>query len=321
VRPAAIFCTNPFWYTEPAVVTAARKQGIPVLALIPSWDNLSTKSRMIFKYDGYVVWSEQARRELHHFYPSSRAVPSYVVGAPQFDVFFEERFRLSREAFCAAQGLRSDRPVIVYALGSPNFLREHHGALALAERVASGDLGDVQMIVRPHPIHDNSELGELFGRFSPRVRLQQTGVAGASVTARFQDEGQITEWVNTFRHADVVVNLSSTVGIDAGIFDRPVVNLDYDPEPGRPRQQLIKDINHLWTHFKPVAESGGMWLASDPSEVVEAVRTYLARPELHRAERRRMVEHVCGRVDGRSGERMARAVAEFTQQYATRRAR
>jgi len=36
--------------------------------------------------------------------------------------------------------------------------------------------------------------------------------------------------VNTFRHADVVVNFSSTVAIDAAIFDKPVVNLDFDPE-------------------------------------------------------------------------------------------
>lgn len=315
-RPDVLLCTNPFWFTEPAVVTAAKKLGIPTLALIPSWDNLSTKNRMVFKYDGYLVWSEQAQAELHHFYPSSQRVPSYVVGAPQFDVFFQERFRLSREDFCRTQGLRPDRPIIVYALGSPHFLREHHGALHLAELVAQGHLGDVQMIVRPHPIHDNAELNELFSKFFPRVILQRTGATGAAVTARFQDESQITEWVNTFRHAEVVVNLSSTVAIDAAICDRPVVNLDYDPEPGRPNQMLIKDINHLWTHFKPIAESGGMWLANNPDELVEAVKTYLIHPELHREKRRWMTEYVCGYLDGRCGERMAAAILTFTDRYA-----
>jgi hypothetical protein len=316
-RPAAVVCTNPFWYTEPAVVAAAKKVGIPTLALIPSWDNLSTKSRMVFKYDGYLVWSEQARRELHSFYPSSREAPVYVVGAPQFDVFYQERFYRSREEFCAAHGLKSDRPIIVYALGSPNFLREHHGAVRMAARVAAGHLGDVQMIVRPHPIHDNAELGELFGRFAPRVALQRTGLAGAHVTARFQDERQITDWVNTFRHADVVINLSSTVTIDAALLDRPVINLDYDPEPGQPQQELIREINHLWTHFKPVAESGGVWLVDNDEELITAVRTYLRHPELHREKRRWIAEYVCGYTDGRSGERVANAIIDFTRWHAS----
>lgn len=312
-RPRVVVATGPFQYEQPAVVATAKKLGIPTLALIPSWDNLSTKDRMVFKYDGYIVWSEREKEELHYFYPHTRDVPVYIVGAPQFDIFFQDRFHLSRQTFCAKVGLRADLPIIVYAVGSPNFLKEQYGALYLAERVARGDLGDVQMIVRPHPIHDNSEMTQLFSQYHPRVILQHTAEAGTAVNERSQDSDQIIEWVNTFRHADVVVNLSSTVTVDAAIFDRPVVNLDYDPEPGKPNQALVKDVNHLWTHFKPIAESGGVWLVNDAEELVEAVRTYLAHPELHREQRRWIAEYVCGYLDGHCGERMADAVLEFLQ--------
>ena len=318
--PAVLLTTGPFQFEQPAVAAAAKNLGVPTLALIPSWDNLSTKNRMTFKYDGYLVWSEQAKRELHHFYPYTRRAPVYVVGAAQFDPFFQERFRQSREAFCAEQGLRADLPVILYAISSPNVFREHHGALYLARRIARGDLGDVQMIIRPNPIHDYPELNEIAREFSPRVILQRTSESGLALTARSQNERQVTEWVNTFRHADVVVNLSSTVTVDAAIFDRPVVNLDYDPEPGRPRQALVKEVNHLWTHFKPIAESGGVWLAGDPEEMVAAVRTYLAQPALHRERRRWIAEYVCGYLDGRCGERMAEAVLDFVHNYAKGRA-
>ncbi len=313
-RPEVLLTTGPFQFEQPGIVAAAKILGIPVLAFIPSWDNLSTKNRMVFKYDGYLVWSEQAREEIHHFYPQSRDVPVYVVGAPQFDIFFQERFSLSRAAFCSQVGLRPDRQIIVYALGSPNFLREHHGAVDLARRIARGELGDdVQMIVRPHPIHDNAELAGLFRQYAPRVILQHTAEPGVALTARSQGESQIVEWVNTFRHADVVVNLSSTVTVDAAIFDRPIVNLDYDPEPGHPNQALVKDVNHLWTHFKPVAESGGVWLVNNPEEMVDAIKTYLAHPELHREKRRWIADHVCGHLDGRCGYRMANAVLDFLQ--------
>lgn len=319
-RPALLLTTSPFQFEQPAVVAAAKNLGIQTLALIPSWDNLSTKTRLVFKYDGYIVWSEQSKRELHHFYPYTRQAPVYVVGAPQFDVFFQPRFHQSREAFCAAQGLQPELPIIVFAVGSPNFVREQYAALDLAAKVARGLLGDVQLIVRPHPIHDNAEMRELFGKFAPRVVLQQTAEAGTALAARTQDASQIAGWVNTFRHADVVVNLSSTVTVDAAIFDRPVVNLNYDPEPGQPNQELVKDVNHRWTHFKPIAESGGVWLVNNSEEMFEAVKTYLRHPELHREKRRWIAEYVCGYVDGRCGERMAEAVLDFAQPAKRQRA-
>jgi hypothetical protein len=318
LRPDVVVGTGPFRFHEPAVVAAAKELGIPVVTLIHSWDNITTKNRMVFKYDGYLVWSDNMRQELLQCYPDSRRVPVYRIGAPQFDTFFQERFQQSREEFCERQGLSPDRPIILYALGSPNLFREHHSAVFLAERVARGELGDAQMIVRPHPIHDYAELSEVMKGFGPRVRLQKTQEEGTSLSARSQDESQIAEWVNTFRHADVVVNLSSTATIDAAIFDRPVVNLDFDPDPERKRQQLVKDINHVWLHFKPVAESGGVWLVNDNREMVEAVSTYLRRPELHREERRKIVKLVCGYSDGRCGLRMGKAILEFLNGVAKR---
>ncbi|NJM52398.1 MAG: hypothetical protein HC846_02780 [Blastocatellia bacterium] len=51
--------------------------------------------------------------------------------------------------------------------------------------------------------------------------------------------------------------------------------MDFDPQPGQEDQILIKDVNHSWNHFKPIAESGGIWLVNDFDEMEEAVKTYL----------------------------------------------
>ena len=312
LRPTVIVTTGPFQYEQPAIFAAAKKLGIPTIAYIPSWDNVTTKNRMLFKYDGYIVWSDQIKKELHEVYPYTKDQPTYIVGATQYDIFKQEGFYQSREEFCREQNLKDDVPIIVYAIGSPNFLQEHHGAIDLAKRVVAGELGNVQMLIRPHPIHDNAELRDVFEKFAPLVRLQQTPNAGRVLVERSQDRDQITEWVNTFRHADVVVNLSSTVTVDAALFDRPVVNLDFDPQPGQADQELIKDINHKWNHFKPVAESGGVWLVKDFAEMAHAVKTYIKNPSLHQAKRREITKYVCGFLDGKCGERMARAINEFT---------
>jgi hypothetical protein len=312
-RPDVILSTGPFQFEQPGVFSTAKKLGIPTLAYVPSWDNISTKNRMLFDYDGYIVWNEQGREELHDFYPQARRRPVYVVGAPQFDIFYQERFFQSREEFCSGQSLDPELPIVVYAIGSPNFLQESHGAVHFARRVADGHLGDVQLLVRPHPIHDNAEMRELFTHLGPRIRLQETPNAGKELNKRTQDELQILEWVNTFRHADVVINLSSTVTIDAAIFDKPIVNLDFDPQPGSRDQRLVKDINHLWKHFKPIAESGGVWLVDDFDEIETAVKAYIKTPGLHREQRRWIVEHVCGYADGTCGERLAAAIIDFSK--------
>jgi hypothetical protein len=300
------------------VVATAKRLGIPTIALITSWDNLSTKNRMVFRHDGYLVWSAHMRDELHALYPASRAVPTYVVGAPQFDALYDPRFQRSRAEYCATLGLDAERPIVLCALGAPGFLREVHGAAHLAERLLAGAFGDAQLVIRPHPLFDQEEVLARFAPLAPRVVVQRTAEPGDGLEP-FQDEAQIVDWVNTFRHADVVVNLSSTATVDAAACDRPVVNLDYDPAPGGAHHALIRDINHAWPHFAPIAESGGVWLAASPEEVTEAVRTYLARPELHRERRRWIVERVCGFSDGRSGERLAAAILDFAGRAATPR--
>ena len=313
--PDVVITTGPHRYEEPAIIAAAKSMGIPVLAFITSWDNLSTKHRMVFKYDGFVLWSEQMEKDLHEFYAQTCGLPIYRVGAPQFDVFFNDEFRQSKEEWCAENGLRPELPVILHGLGSPNLVPgEFLAALHLARQVADGKLGDVQLVIRPHPLFETGKEAQQMLDFGPRVILQKTGQAGSKLSSRSLDRQQIVNWVNTFRHCDVLVNIFSTVSVDAAIFDKPVVNLDYDPSPRQERAGLIHDINHVWNHFKPITESGGMWMVKSNEEMVEAVGAYLKDPSLHRQKRRWIAEHVCGYIDGRCGERMAEAMVDFASQ-------
>ncbi len=320
--PDLVVVMNPFWFSfEPPIAAAAKRLDIPVVAYIPSWDNVSTKNRMVLRYDGYFAWSESVLQELRESYPSARRALLKAVGAPQFDVFLDPRFSLERRAdFCGRHGLDPEIPIVTYAVGSPNFLKEHHGAVQFAQRVAAGDLGAVQVLVRPHPIHARNELVGELANFGPSVVVQRIPDPHLPVADRSQTEAEITDWVSTFRHSAVVVNLSSTVTVDAALCDVPVVNLDFDPEPGQPNRALVKDVNHRWTHFSPVAQSGGVWLADDMDDVVAAVRAYLADPALHRDGRRWIVEHVAGRADGRAGERLGAAISEVAARASTRQA-
>ncbi|MGB7201857.1 MAG: hypothetical protein WBD16_06265 [Pyrinomonadaceae bacterium] len=113
--------------------------------------------------------------------------------------------------------------------------------------------------------------------------------------------------------ADVVINLSSTVTVDAAIFDKPVVNLNFDPQPEKPFEKLVKDVNSAWTHFSPIANSGGVRLVNTPEEMVRAIKDYLANPTLDHEGRKRIVSRVCGYADGKCANRMSQAIWDFAR--------
>ncbi len=170
--------------------------------------------------------------------------------------------------------------------------------------MSKGKLGDIQLVVRPHLIHETKELDSVFAEL-PGVAVQSPH------RKPYSYRPQLTEQVNTFRHADVIVNLASTVVVDASVTDTPVVSLDYDPRPSGSDDQLIKDVNRIWTHLSPVALTGGVRLTRSPTETVEAVKSYLARPEEDAEGRRAIVDIVAGSRDGQAGHRLARTVSDL----------
>ncbi|MFN0086388.1 MAG: hypothetical protein ACKVX9_13455 [Blastocatellia bacterium] len=306
---SAVFVLYPFMERQMVMVAAAKRLGLPVIALITSWDNLSTKARMVFQYDAYLVWSEEMKRELHSFYPRTQTRPVTVIGAPQYDVFFRDEFQLSRDEFLRSYGLDPARPVILYCLGSPNMIREDFGAREYIDRVSADPArSHWQIIVRPHPgfsTASGSELDAIKDRH-PGVIIQESNRHWQRFPV--QGEGAIAEWVNTLRHADVVIQLASTMAVDAALFDRPVINVHFDPQPGGPNEQMIREVNSRWNHFAPIARSGGVCQAASIDAMIAATDAYLRSPELHRSERRWIVDYVCGPADGQAGRRMAEAV-------------
>lgn len=307
--PAVFLAMCPFRPNQMSAVAAARHRSIPVVAFITSWDNLSTKTRLLLRYDRYLVWSESMRNELLASDPGIPAPSVEIVGVPMFDMFADPSCFRSRAWLCQRLGLEPEKPIIVYCLGSPNLIREEHGAVALLRSIAapSEGLETCQVVVRPHPGFTGYRILDTISQF-PRAVVQRSALRTEEKGA-FQSREAILEGINTMRHADVVINLSSTVMMDAAIFDTPVINVDFDPEPGEPNRELVRDINARWTHLRPALASGGVTSVRSIDEMKDAIRAYLVDPSLHSEGRRRMVREVCGAVDGQAGARIAEALS------------
>lgn len=313
MNPKVVVTMSPFFAIEPGIVSAAKKLKIPVIAFITSWDNITTKNRLMFNYDGYIVWSEQMKKDLNLFYPKSVGKPTYIVGAPQYDVFRNPEYHQSKEEFCKENGLDPNKPIVLYALGSPNLFDEFPGAIEFLKRAAKGEIGDAQVIVRPHPLKFNDpglfDLPKIYDKI-----LIQTSNPKQGEKVFTHDKAKIREWINTYQHSDVIIQLGSTVAVDAALLDKPIINVDFDPS-GK-KDQLVKDLNHIMNHFAPLTNFNGMWEVHNYDEMVEAVNGYIKNPSLHHEGRKKIAEFVCNYTDGKSGMRYAEAITDFVNSKA-----
>lgn len=306
LRPSLVFSPAPLMPDEWVPLQVARLMGIPTALAVLSWDNLSTKARLPLPCEAYLVWSPAMRDELQSAYPEISPDRIHVVGPPQFDYYFDPKYHMDREAFLTALGGDARRSLVVYAGVTPSLMPEEHEIVTqLARDIREGKIGHrPQLLIRLHPKDDAGRYGELI-KAHPEVMIVAPGQHSRGEITRWQpNEEDIKSLVNTVSHSDVLIDVASTMTIDAALMDRPVVNVRYHfrpPETRPPWGVFIYDT----THYAPLITTGGFRMAHSPSELVEHVNRYLDDPSLDRDGRRRLAGLVCGTLDGRAGERSA----------------
>src|SRR5437667_2571850 len=102
-----------------------------------------------------------------------------------------------------------------------------------------------QLIVRVHPADDGGRLRSY--EFDNSVKIQIPGKAGGgNIFGYHPSKEDNREFVNSIRHADVVINLASTITLDASFCNRPVISIAFDPSPDRRYQTAI---DHYHTKY------------------------------------------------------------------------
>lgn len=307
-----VVSTNPFWETEREVCLEVKRLSITIAIFIPSWDNITTKSRLIFEPDYYLLWSEIRKNELHKYYPNSRNKPVFIVGAPQYDILLNESYYVSKNEFFRQNNLNANKPTILYALGSPNFLSsEYVGVKIFTELFVSKGLNsNYNLIIRPHPNKVTRDLQESLVNHK-NIAVQQTKLADLNTANRTQNFDEIVNWVNTFRYSDLIINLSSTVIFDGLFFDKEIININFDPSPELKFQDFIKDINANWIHLKLLYNHSAINYVNDFTEMFEKIESILKdeifSPE---ASKQQLFEEVCGLRDGLNGQRLGNSIIE-----------
>ena len=279
--------------------------GIPTATFVFSWDNLTSRSRIMVPYGHFFVWTEGIRRKFLDIYP--RVAPERVVatGTPQLDYHAREAFLLPREELCRSIGIDPARPFVLYTTGIDNHFFEEHRHVETVARFL-GELGlepRPQLVVRTYAKGTSRALRELAEQGLPETVFRPGLWDERWQTPRFED---LALYTSLLRHCALGINAASTVSLELMLFDKPVINLDFDP-PGVELPWCLGYGRHIrFDHFRPVAESGATMVARSSDDLRAMLRRGLTDPEADTVARRRFLDEMFGDLlDGRAGQRIA----------------
>jgi hypothetical protein len=290
-------------------VQAAQWLGIPTATFIFSWDNLTSQGRIIPAYDHYLVWNERIRKDLLNIYQATiRAEQVFVTGTPQFDFHFRPEFWWTRKEFCSRIGADSARPIVLYSTGMANPML---GEPRIVEHIAQM-LRDMpqrpQLLVRVYPKDRTGRFDDLRQRY-PEVLFPAVPWEPSWLTPLPGDTHLLT---NTLRHADVGINVASTISLELCMLGRPVINVAYNPT-GIDIYPYDYRRFYEFDHYKPVAESGAVMLARSEDDMPGLIERALASPDERQSQQRALIERMFGAtLDGRSADRVAKCLLRLS---------
>jgi hypothetical protein len=288
----------------------ARRHGLATVHLVVNYDGLSSKGFRGVPVERLLVWGPSMAEDARDLQAISET-GIRVIGAVRYDGI---ELALDRDTFLRRCRLDPAKRTICFAGGIFAF---HYFEMLEILRLFREQGQDYQLILRVYP---NKRL--LDSPYMPALQARAAGVPGVYISigdphyasgARDRDVMYIEEhelW-HALRYSDVVVNLYSTIGLEACMFDRPVINMWYhDPMGHVWLRGPMHSPRILYVHHRKLLSYGGTTEAASREELMTVIEDALAHPERRREGRRRAVDEECGVLDGKACERLAEACVE-----------
>ncbi len=307
--PALIFCPTLLTIEEIDLVRYGKKKGIPVIGMIKTWDNITTKLSLPVWPDHLIVHTDRVRDEAVRYFHYPRSKIS-VVGLPQFDRYRDPALLESRDAFFQRMKLQTDVPVLLYCAAglwmSPD---ETEILMRLNEDIERGVFGSLQVLVRMHPKYD---CGAEHLQSQKHLILDRPGtyVVGDLTSWEYEDH-DLMHLMSSLRYATVTSNTASTMSIEAAYFDKPIIVIGFDPKP---TSWIMSNARYYEReYYLPIVQSGGVRLAHSYEQFVNELKEYLIHPERDHEGRDRIVREQCTGREVKAAQNVSQVLLKFVR--------
>ena len=286
---------------------------IKTVSFIFSWDNISSKGRMLGTFDKYLVWSDLMKRELLSFYPSTKDNDVFVVGTPQFEPYvLNAIYPTQKKDFFKKFELDVNKKIICYSCADSSIGKNDalhiQGILSFIKNT-----NNLQLLVRTSPAEDGKRFEKLKNEFPEIIwnvpKWIQTRVNHVeSWSQRLPTFEDVIDLKSILQYVDVNVNMLSTMSLDFMLFDKPVVNTVF----GNKENGLYYDQRFLnYCHLEYVIKSDAVSIARNESELHEQLNEALRTPKLRKEYRENLIKLEIGKPLEGTSKRIVKVLKEL----------
>lgn len=307
--PDIVFAAHLFEEIEINLIREAKKRGVKTIGYINSWDKVTSRCMLRILPDKAIVFNEIVKKELMDF-NEMRSEDIYISGLPQYD-FFYTRKPIPREDFFKKINISDNKELLVYAPMGRAFSSSDWDIIDLLSRLIKEKKfkKDCELLVRfqPNDFVDEDEIKK-----RPDLKYDKPGIRFGTKRGVDWDmnNNDLNHLQDTLYHMSILICYASSISIDASIFDKPVININF--EINKIDKLLKSPVQYYQSaHYKNALNTGGISLVNSHDELIDTVNRYIDDPGIKREERMKLVKEQCSYTDGKSGKRIADYIINF----------
>ncbi|MBW1699415.1 MAG: hypothetical protein JRH18_11150 [Deltaproteobacteria bacterium] len=282
------------------------KEGISVVHIVGNYDNLSSNGYRGVPVNRLLVWGRNMRKDAMriHGIPPERITE---IGSIRYNL--NSSLLISKKKFLECMGLSTKRKTLLFA--GFLFASQYFEMMTCFQEILNEGL-DCQLILRVYPNKQlmNSIYMEPLLHYANK--FSRVTVSLADPYFRYGERGrpvlQIEEYElwNSLAVCDCVINIFSTISVEACIFDKPVINMWYFPRPtgNLARQPVYLDYSANF-HNRRLASYGAIRIATNRQQLKKMIYEALKNPGKLSEQRHRVVKDEVGQLDGQACDRLA----------------
>lgn len=298
-NPDLLFAADVYTPQDAKMMRCAKRRNIPVIGMVRSWDNVTSKTLLSHIPDYMVVNSERVKEEVVHYGGMSRE-SIFVTGVPHYDRYVSA-YCVPPDRFRKEQRLDVKKKMVLFATPGDNYLENNPITPLVLE--ALKDI-DANIFVRL-PLVGKEDLS---GYVLPKNAVLDDPGNYQNFTQVHVTQNADRHLANCLNASDVVITWASTMILDAAVFNKPIILVDFDATPRPYHYSIVRYYDY--EHHQFILKSGGVRLTRSPEELKYWVKRYLAEPRLDEGGRKRVVKEYCGAVDRNAGRRLGEFLLE-----------
>ena len=310
-HPGLIWATDVQNERDVELLHNAKFFKVKTVANVRAWDNLTLHGLIRVLPDLLLAQSEKIREQAIK-YDDMPPEKIRVVGVAHYDRYVAGPHQ-SKNGFLTSLGfsglqLSDEKPLILWTPIGDNYLDSNDTDLYTCKVLGSIR---VNVIARFSPTISVKQMEDI--RPSENMVFDRPGVNFRPGTIGDQEmsEEDDERLIKEIYFSDVVVCGPTTVALDAVFMGKPAVLIGFHPTPKSFLEGILRRYDY--DHFKFAIECGAFTVAKSREELLKYIDEYVKNPNAKSREREMLRNAYCGPVDGKSGERIAKAVLNMLE--------